>query len=69
MCQDTASKPGKPASSMVGTSGSEPMRTRDDTAIGRSLPSRMSGGAPAGSANTICTWLPTTSVTACGMPR
>jgi hypothetical protein len=65
---DDASKPGTPASAIVGTSGNAGARFVEVTAIARSLPALMCGIAEGRLSNMICTWPPSRSVIAGAEP-
>ena len=65
----TASKPLKPASTMVGTSLSSGWRVWPVTAKARTRPDRMCGKPAANPGNMACVWPPNKSVNAGAMPR
>ena len=67
--QPTASKPGTPASAMVGTSGSTGTRVVDDTPSGRTMPALIWPVTLPASANIRATWPPMTSLRPSGAPR
>ena len=67
--QEVASKPGKPCSATVFTSGSSRTRAPEPTAIGSSVPARMCGITATRSENIAGTWPPIRSVTAGALPR
>jgi hypothetical protein len=67
--QAVASKPGKPASTMVGRSGDDGARVSEVTASGRTLPSRASGSAETGLENTMVRRPPSRSGITAAMPR
>ena len=62
------SNPGKPDSSIVGTSGSSSTRFAVVTAIARSFPDLMNGIAEGIESNISWIWPPTSSVSAGALP-
>src|SRR5262245_12870488 len=58
-----------PASPVVGTSGSAPLRVCEVTASALTVPARMCGSRTGVSSTTICTWPPMRSFTAGAAPR
>src|SRR4029453_17843883 len=65
---DEASKPGRPASATVGTSGSAGARVADVTASGRSFPALICGSDGGRLSNISCTWPPSRSCSAGALP-
>jgi hypothetical protein len=65
---DTASKPGKPCSAIVGSSGITGERLRLAMPIARSLPERTCGSAEESWLNIIDTWPPSRSFSAGPVP-
>src|SRR5262245_60529048 len=67
--QPTASKPGTPASAMLGTSGMAGTRVGDDTPRARTRPAEIGPTTVPASANITATWPAMTSFRAGGAPR
>ena len=69
MVQPTASKPGTPASAIVGMSGAAGTRVVDVTPSARTLPAAICATTVPVSANISETWPAITSFKPCGAPR